>query len=155
MKDRPRGIGHQETTSGGWRNGGLVTTSWVELQTTQRSFELRRGWLTTQSAGLQYLEPQATIAQVLDCTAGGTAAKGPTLEKPSSESERLDVTKLDKNFLVPCVKSRTGWVKRSLTTKEVGKAFDVPAHVVRDLQPSTLDRLFEGGASHPSSQDFT
>ena len=97
---------------------------------------------------------EATLSQVLDCTAEGKTAKGPTVAKPSSKSEQLNVTELDAHFLVPCDKSRTGWVKRRLTSKEVGKAFDIPAHVVRDLKPTTLERLFDGGIVAPFKSRF-
>lgn len=71
---------------------------------------------------------------------GGTASDAAGLMERSVIHDLVDPKDRDTKFVVPCVFSKSGWVRRRLTAKEWLRGFDCPEATLKELSQNLLDK---------------
>ncbi|GKY95914.1 hypothetical protein MPSEU_000552000 [Mayamaea pseudoterrestris] len=79
------------------------------------------------------------LASIIDKTANGVPCSPPT----NAEDVLVDLRQLGDRYVVPSVFSRTGFVRRKLSSKEVNLVWDLPATITKSCPPRLVERLVE------------
>ena len=107
----------------------------------QRSRPFVDCWRDYIEGGLE----KTTMSGVLDPTVHGTACPIPKRYEPGVHNRTLMDRKLNwkrdrgQEHVVPCVFSRTDWVRRRLTSRELAVALDFPAELHKQASVDELD----------------